>query len=154
MTLSTKFISYSSCPNCGYEYDGVPVGNELTELRELETQHQFNPTHPSITQMLLDREEFDGTIWEPACGQGDMNRVLIDRGYDVFSTDLTDRGYGEGRVDFLKDDQISRFGKVDNIITNPPFKIATEFVLQSKKVAQKKTCIFNRTSFWEGMELI
>ena len=92
--------------------------------------------------MLLDWEEFDGTIWEPACGQGDMSRVLIDR------------GYGEGGVDFLKDDQISKFGKVDNIITNPPFKIATEFVLQSKKVAQKKTCIFNRTSFLEGMELI
>ena len=71
--------------------------------------------------MLLDRENLEGTIWEPACGRGDMSKVFIDNGYDVLSTDLIDRDYGEGGVDFLQDAQINRFGEVDNIITSPPF---------------------------------
>ena len=153
-----------SCPDCGYEYDGAPttpVEHGITNLQRLngmeivDQQRQvddFYPTHPSITQMLLDREELDGTIWEPACGRGDMSQVFIDNGHDVLSTDLIDRGYGEGGVDFLDDDQISRFGAVDNIITNPPFKFALDFVLQAKKMARKKICILNATMFLDGIK--
>ena len=153
-----------SCPDCGYEYDGTPttpVEHGITNLQRLngmeivELQRQvddFYPTHPSITQMLLDREELDGTIWEPACGRGDMSKVFIDNGHDVLSTDLIDRGYGEGGVDFLQDDQISRFGDVDNIITNPPFKFALDFVLQAKKIVRKKICILNATMFLDGIK--
>ena len=79
--------------------------------------------------MLLDRENLEGTIWEPACGKGNRSEVLIDR------------GYGEGGINFLDDDQIRKFGKFDNIITNPPFKFALDFVLQSKKIARNKICI-------------
>ena len=152
-----------NCPDCGYEYDGAPttpVEHGITNLQRLngmeivEQQRQiddFYPTHPSITQMLLDREELDGTIWEPACGRGDMSEVLLDNGHAVISTDLIDRGYGEGGVDFLQDDQISRFGVVDNIITNPPFKFALDFVLQAKKMTRKKICILNATMFLDGI---
>ena len=114
-------------------------------------EEDFYPTHPSITQMLLDREKLEGTIWEPACGEGDMSEVLIKEGYDVLSTDLIDRGYGEGGIDFLDDDQIRKFGEFDNIVTNPPFKLGIDFVLQSKKIARKKICVFNKTSFLEGV---
>jgi len=153
-----------SCPDCGYEYDGAPttpVEHGITNLQRLngmeivDQQRQvddFYPTHPSITQMLLDREELTGNIWEPACGRGDMSQVFIDNGHDVLSTDLIDRGYGEGGVDFLQDDQISRFGAVDNIITNPPFKFALDFVLQAKKIARKKICILNATMFLDGIK--
>ena len=153
-----------SCPDCGYEYDGAPttpVEHGITNLQRLngmeivDQQRQvddFYPTHPTITQMLLDREELDGNIWEPACGRGDMSQVFIDNGHDVLSTDLIDRGYGEGGVDFLDDDQISRFGQFDNIITNPPFKFALDFVLQAKKMARKKICILNATMFLDGIK--
>ena len=114
-------------------------------------EEDFYPTHPSITQMLLDREKLEGTIWEPACGEGDMSEVLIKEGYDVLSTDLIDRGYGEGGIDFLDDDQIRKFGEFDNIVTNPPFKLGIDFVLQSKKIARKKICVFNKTSFLESV---
>ena len=125
----------------------IRLPKEVEIVENQRHPEDFYPTHPVITQMLLDREELDGTIWEPACGRGDMSQVFIDRGYDVLSTDLIDRGYGEGGVDFLDDDQISRFGAVDNIITNPPFKFTLDFVLQAKKIARKKICIFNKTSF-------
>ena len=150
-----------NCPDCGYAYDGAPVEHGITNLQRLngmeivEQQRQiddFYPTHPSITQMLLDREELDGNIWESACGRGDMSEVLIDNGYDVLSTDLIDRGYGEGGIDFLDDDQIGRFGSVDNIITNPPFTFALDFVLQAKKIARKKICILNSTMFLDGIK--
>ena len=150
-----------SCPDCGYEYDGAPVESEFKNLQRLngkemvDQQRQvddFYPTHPTITQMLLDREELTGNIWEPACGRGDMSQVFMDRGYDVLSTDLIDRGWGEGGVDFLDDDQISRFGSVDNVITNPPFRFALDFVLQAKKISRKKICILNTTMFLDGIK--
>ena len=153
-----------SCPDCGYEYDGAPttpVENGITNSQRLwfesSEEHQrhpeeFYPTHPAITKMLLDREELDGTIWEPACGKGDMSEVLIDNGYDVLSTDLIDRGYGEVGIDFLDDDQISRFGAVDYIISYPPFTFSLDFVLQAKKIARKKICILNSPMFLDGIK--
>ena len=61
-------------------------------------------------------EKFAGPIWEPACGDGAISKVLVARGYDVVSTDLVSRGYGPGRVDFLMEYE----ARAPNIITNPP----------------------------------
>ena len=150
-----------TCPSCGYGYDETSTDTQLKNLQRLngsemvENQRQpedFYPTHPAITKMLLEREELTGNIWEPACGRGDMSEVFIDRGYDVLSTDLIDRGYGEGGIDFLDDTQISRFGAADNVITNPPFRFALDFVLQSKKIARNKICILNATMFLDGIK--
>ena len=141
-----------------FDNDELVRAEELRLPKEVEIVEKqrhpedFYPTHPVITQMLLDREELDGTIWEPACGQGDMSKVLIGRGYDVLSTDLIDRDYGEGGIDFLDDDQISRFGQFDNIVTNPPFTFALDFVLQAKKIARKKICILNSPMFLDGIK--
>jgi len=130
----------------------IRLPKEVEIVENQRHPEDFYPTHPVITQMLLDREELDGTIWEPACGRGDMSKVLIGRGYDVLSTDLIDRGYGEGGIDFLDDDQISRFGQFDNIVTNPPFTFALDFVLQAKKIARKKICILNSPMFLDGIK--
>ena len=62
-------------------------------------------------------ERFDGSIWEPACGDGAISKVLAEAGYQVVSTDLIDRGYGAGGQDFLKSDK----PLAKNIITNPPY---------------------------------
>lgn len=106
----------------------------------------FYPTPPSATISLLDREIFKGDIWEPACGKGDISEILINKGYKVKSTDINYYGYGEGGKDFLITDN----EKYDNIITNPPFNLALEFVEQSKKYAKKKIAMFLKTAFLEG----
>jgi hypothetical protein len=62
-------------------------------------------------------ETFEGSIWEPACGDGAISKVLEAAGYTVISTDLVDRGYGHGGHDFLKSE--TPLGR--NIITNPPY---------------------------------
>jgi hypothetical protein len=86
--------------------------------------HDFYPTWPAATKALLSVERFDGPIWEPACGDGAMSKVLEEAGYEVISTDLIDRGYGEGGRDFLMEWQ----PRAPNIVTNPPFRWAIEFV--------------------------
>jgi hypothetical protein len=83
----------------------------------------FYPTPPGATRALLGVETFTGPIWECACGEGDMARVLQDSGHHVISTDLIDRGFGEARVDFLMEWQ----SRAPNVVTNPPFKHAEEF---------------------------
>ena len=98
------------------------------------------------TQELLKKECFGGTLWECACGDGAISKVLIDNGYDVYSSDLIDRGYGE-QLDFLQSDK-----KVDNIITNPPFNLSTEFTLHALKLARKKIIMLNKLSFLEGIK--
>ncbi len=78
---------------------------------------EFYPTPPEATRALLSVENFDGDIWEPACGNGDMSRELEAAGYSVVSTDLIQRDFGKGGVNFLKTDK----PLAKNIITNPPY---------------------------------
>lgn len=88
----------------------------------------FYPTPPEATTALLDFLKLPATttIWEPACGENHMVRVMQDAGYNVISTDL------EMGVDFLN----ANCEECDWIITNPPFSLADQFVrrcIQHKK---------------------
>lgn len=78
---------------------------------------EFYPTPPEATRALLSVECFDGSIWEPACGDGAIARELTAAGYDVTATDLVDRGYGASGQDFLKSDR----PLAKHIVTNPPY---------------------------------
>ena len=111
-------------------------------------KNDFYPTPPSATEALLRVEKFSGNIWEPACGDGAISRVLETAGYDVLSTDLVDRGYGEARRDFLLDWQT----RADNIITNPPFKNSEEFAQQALRAAHYKVAFLCRLAWLEGKE--
>lgn len=89
--------------------------------------NDYYATDPKAMELLLKRELFAPDIWEPACGEGNLSEVLRAHGHNVFSSDLIDRGYGDKIIDFLESD-ISFNG---DIITNPPFKYATEFIQKS-----------------------
>jgi hypothetical protein len=99
------------------------------------------------TQALLAREKFSGKTWEPACGDGAMSRELEKAlgVKSVMSTDLHDRGYGEGGVDFLKQTK-----KVANIVTNPPFTLAESFAKRALNLASKKVALLCRLSWLES----
>jgi hypothetical protein len=107
----------------------------------------FYPTPKAATQSLLDRQKFKGDIWECACGNGAMSEVMIKQGYNVYSSDLIDRGYGEVGIDFLKSNK-----KVDNIVTNPPFNLATEFTLKAFELAKHKVVLLSKISYLEGVK--
>lgn len=79
--------------------------------------YDFYPTPPEATRALLSAEHFAGSIWEPACGQGHIAKVLQERGHEVTATDLVDYGFGQPGRDFL----VEREPLARNIITNPPY---------------------------------
>jgi hypothetical protein len=95
---------------------------------------EFYPTPPEGIRALLSVESFDGSVWEPACGDGAIARELIGAGYDVIATDLVDHGYGEAGVDFL----IQRAPRTKHIITNPPYGdgLADRFIGQALRLTR------------------
>tara|TARA_R110002167_G_scaffold28830_2_gene96442 strand:+ start:193 stop:798 length:606 start_codon:yes stop_codon:yes gene_type:complete len=106
-----------------------------SHTEEVREKDDYYATHPDDVGVFLDKLAKDGevlsdSIWEPACGQGHISEVLIDRGYNVLSSDLVNRGYGNVG-DFL--DQNDELWQGD-IITNPPFKIAKEFIEKSMSI--------------------
>jgi hypothetical protein len=89
------------------------------------------------------------TILEPCCGKGHISNVLKDNGFNVISRDLVDRGYGEKFEDFLKNTDTN----LDmNIITNPPYKFAKEFVEHSMQMLchGNYICMLLKITFLEG----
>jgi hypothetical protein len=105
----------------------------------------FFPTPSWATFALIDNEEFDGEIWECACGDGAMSRVLEKTGCRLYSSDLYERGYGDVGHDFLLAKRAT-----DNIITNPPYNSAEGFVAQGVKLARRKFALLLRLAFLEG----
>ena len=89
---------------------------------------------------------FHKKIWECACGKGHLSKPLIELGYDVLSTDLIDRGFGEIE-DFL---QSNREWEGD-IITNPPFKNAVDFIEKSMEILKdgRKAAFLLKIQFLE-----
>lgn len=108
----------------------------------------YYATDPIALKLLLEKERFSNKVWECACGEGHLSKVLEKYGYDVKSTDLVDRGYGIGGVDFLKHNE-----KFDgDIITNPPYKHAKEFVEHAIEIITEnhRVVMFLKIQFLEG----
>lgn len=76
-----------------------------------------------------------------------MTRPMLDYSGQVYGSDLQDLGFGDV-MDFLAPEADSR--KSDWIITNPPFKLADEFVLQALERATSGVAVLVRTAFAEG----
>lgn len=112
--------------------------------------HDYYATEPKAAELLLKEEQFHKTIWECACGEGHLARVFEKAGYDVIATDLIYRGYGDPEpLDFLNETLENFEG---DIITNPPYKFALEFVqkaLDSVKPG-RKVAMFLKLQFLEG----
>ena len=110
----------------------------------------FYPTPPEASQALLDKENFGtGTIWECACGDGAISNVLKENEYNVYSTDLNDYGYGLSRVDYLM--TVKPNDNIIYVVTNPPFKLAKEFILKTLDLNIPKSAFLLRLSFLESV---
>lgn len=125
----------------------IGASNHCDSEREV---NDFYSTDPDCVQDLLKLEKFSDTVLEPCCGTGNISKVLEESGYNVISTDLIDRGYGKGGIDFFKEyDNINT-----DIITNPPFGLASEFVDHAMSHASKpiKIALFLKLQFLEGQD--
>ena len=93
---------------------------------------------------MLNHVRFYGPIYEPCCGDGAMSEVLIGAGYNVISSDIVDRGYGQV-ADFL-----DKPGQFENVVTNPPFNVAAELLEHALQLTTGKVCFLLRTAFLES----
>jgi hypothetical protein len=77
---------------------------------------------------LLKAEHVPDVVWEPCCGSGKIVQVLRATGRTVIATDLIDYGCpdSQARIDFLMEWRAPP--GVECVLTNPPNKLATEFV--------------------------
>lgn len=117
-------------------------------------ENDFYATDPNALELFLEKISQDGillhpNIWECACGMGHLSEVLKKHEYHVISTDLVDRGYGDKFIDFLK---VDGDNKRWDILTNPPYKFAKEFVEHSLDIQADGyyTIMFLKIQFLEG----
>ena len=120
-------------------------GISRTAIRET---NDYYATHPKAMEELLKYESFNENIWECACGEGNLSEVLKSHGYNVFSSDLVDRGYQDELLDFLSN--VREFE--GDIITNPPFKYTTQFILKSLEAIPEgnKVAMFLKINYLSG----
>ena len=121
--------------------------------------NDFYSTDPKALEIFLDALKRDGiklhyNIWKCACGMGHLSKVLKSKGYSVISSDLVDREYGTCGIDFLTFDIDNNAVISYDILTNPPYKYAKEFVEHSLDIiADGYYCImFLKIQFLEGKE--
>ena len=111
-------------------------------------EHDYYATEPLAADLICSVENFDGGIWENCCGEGHLSKRFRELGYDVVDTDLIDRGYGVGGVDFFECEK----ALAPNIVTNPPYKYAKEWVEHSLELLNEgnKLALFLPIQFLEG----
>ena len=113
-------------------------------------ENDFYPTPENMTQSLLDNHRFENNVWECACGDGAMSKVLLRNGYNVYSSDKYDYGFGETGIDFLAKEKLPP--EIKTIITNPPFKLAEDFVEKAFKMRVQQLALLCKLSFLEGQK--
>lgn len=115
-------------------------------------QHDYYATDPLALEILLHYIELPPVVWEPACGGGHLAEVILNwTDSRVICSDKYERGY---ELDFQKDflEMKQAPAGCTCILTNPPYKYATEFVLKSLQLLPSggDVYMFLRTQFLEG----
>ncbi len=110
------------------------------------------PTPPWATRALVHHVISDTwqnyTCLEPACGAGHMARALAPYFKKVAASDVYDYGYAGAVGDFLNNQW--KDNAHDWVITNPPFKLAEEFVVEGLRVGTVGVAVLVRTVFLES----
>lgn len=113
--------------------------------------NDYYATPPKAVEELLKREQLNHYVWECAVGGGHIADVLKQNGYDVRCSDIVDRGYTDTEVvDFLHTERDNNDFARD-IITNPPYSMATEFVNHALDISMDSTkvAMFLKIQFLE-----
>lgn len=130
----------------------------------------FYATNPRALELFVPYVKLHHKVYEPSCGTGHLSKWLENHGYDVLSTDLVDRGYGYGGIDFFTVGTTNlgfeyeskgtillknwANGETFDILTNPPFKTALNYVLHAIDLIPEdgRVFLFLKTLFLEGRE--
>ena len=132
----------------------VQLGASSHSEGERET-NDYYATDPDTLKIFLkalqrDNLQINKDVWECACGEGHLSEVLVGGGYIVKSTDLINRNYGTPYIDFLKETEKWH----GDILTNPPYKYAKEFVEHSLELIEdgQQVIMLLKIQFLEGKD--
>ena len=124
------------------KYTKLKTAQSISGFSKTREPRDHYPTPPIAVEQLLEKESFDGSIWEPCCGEGNIASFFP----NCMASDIRDDNiYGEPNIDFLTEHR-----EVDCIITNPPYALAQKFVEHSLKCANKKVAMLCKLAFLEG----
>ena len=109
-------------------------------------KNDYYATDPIASKFLLELESDLSNILEPACGEGHLSKEFINHGKKVYGCDLVDRGFGV-QYNFF---DIEKWD--GDIVTNPPYKYAKEFVEHALDIVdeKRKVCMFLKLTFMES----
>jgi hypothetical protein len=125
---------------------GLVSGNKRAPL--VDRGDDLYETPPEAVHALMRSVSLPTHIWEPACGPGAIVNVLRDHGHCVYATDLNDYGFktSVGGIDFL---QWTQPPMANCIVTNPPFKLAQQFVAKAIELCPRVIMLL-RLAFLES----
>lgn len=111
----------------------------------------YYATDPIAAELLLQIEDLDKNIpiWECSAGENHLANVFKQNGYTVRTSDIIKRTETTEVLDFLSDEVTDWNG---NIITNPPYSLASKFVEKAMSIIHNgnKCIMFLKLQFMEG----
>ena len=138
MTLDNVTSSNDVAQN----YNPLRLAQSISGYSKTREPMDNYPTPDIATLSLMTLEDFSGIVWEPACGSGAIAKHFP----GCVATDLrNDNIYGETDIDFL-----SEYRKVNHIITNPPYRLAQQFVEHALECVDGKVAMLCKLAFLEG----
>lgn len=118
------------------------------------------PTQPWATRALIEHVllpfGFDPKIqrvWEPACNRGHMVKPLKEYFGSIVYSDIHDYGemfFTPWFIDNFLTCEPPEGAEIDWVITNPPFRLAKEFLLRSQALGIPNYAMIVRTAYLEG----
>lgn len=125
---------------------GLMLGVNPNAQRQTEDFYATDPYVINKSIPFFNKIHLSNNLWECSCGNGSLSKRLKEFEYNVYSSDIIDRGYGEV-ADFL----LSTTTNNKDIITNPPFKLAYQFVKHAYDIMEngQKALFFLKIQFLE-----
>lgn len=118
------------------------------------SENDFYATSPKAIDDLLKilGSDLSCSVWEIACGNGHLSKRLKELRPDlkIYNSDIIKRDFECREINFLNYDNPNSFD--GDIITNPPYKYAREFVEKSIETVTTGhfVCMFLKLTFLEG----
>lgn len=99
-----------------------------------------------VSQRLFQVELFPGGVWDPACGGGNIVKEARAAGLEAVGSDKVIRFTHAHKWDFLVSGRASH----PNIVCNPPFGIATQFIEHALSLDPWKVAMLLPSNWVQG----
>lgn len=99
-----------------------------------------------VSRRLFQLEVFPGGVWDPACGGLNIITEAQESGLETFASDKVERAPGVLKMDFFAFDVAQK----PNIVSNPPFALAEDFVQHALDMDPYKVAMLLPSNWVQG----